>query len=62
MDEIINLLINRDGISYDDAKEAYFDCKAAVMDAIDSGDFTEVDEILMSELGIEPDYIFNFID
>lgn len=61
MQEIIEILMNRDGISYSDAKAAYLDCKEAIMYAIDIGDFFEVEEILRSELGLEPDYIFNFI-
>lgn len=61
MQEIIEILMNRDGLTYADAKEAYLECQEAMMDAIESGDFFEVDEILRSELGLEPDYIFNFI-
>ena len=61
MREIINILMNRDGLSYEDAKDAYLGCQAAIEDAVDSGDYEEVDEILRSELGLEPDYIFCFI-
>ena len=61
MQEIIEILMNRDGLTYADAKEAYLECQDAMMDAMESGDFFEVDEILRSELGLEPDYIFNFI-
>lgn len=61
MKEIIKILMKRDGISHADAKEAYLECQEAMMDAVESGDFFEVEEILRSELGLEPDYIFNFI-
>lgn len=61
MKEIIEILMNRDGISYGDAKEAYMECKSEIMEAIDCGSIFDVEEILMSELGLEPDYIFNFI-
>lgn len=61
MKEIIEILMRRDGISYADAKEAYLECQEAMMDAMESGDFFEVEEILRCELGLEPDYIFNFI-
>lgn len=59
--EIIELLMRRDGLTYEDAKEAYLECKEAMMYAIDNGDFFEVEETLRCELGLEPDYIFNFI-
>ncbi len=61
MKEIIEILMQRDGLTYEDAKEAYLECKDAIMEAIDNDEIFEVDEILRSELGLEPDYIFNFI-
>ena len=61
MQEIIEILMNRDGISYADAKEAYLECQEAMMCAIEGGDMFEAEDILRYELGLEPDYIFNFI-
>ena len=61
MKEIIEILMRRDGLTYEDAKEAYLECQEAIMDAVEDGNFFEVEEILRSELGLEPDYIFNFI-
>lgn len=61
MQEIINILMRRDGITYADAKEAYLECREAMLEAIEMGDDFEVEEILRCELGLEPDYIFNFI-
>lgn len=61
MQEIIEILMRRDGISYADAREAYLECQEAMMFAMDYGDMFEVEEILRYELGLEPDYIFNFI-
>lgn len=43
------------------AKEAYLECQEAIQEAIDNGEIFEVEEILRCELGLEPDYIFNFI-
>lgn len=61
MEEIIDILMQRDGISYADAKQAYLECREAMLDAISSDDIFEVEDILRYELGLEPDYIFNFI-
>lgn len=61
MQEIIDILMQRDGITYQEAKSAYLECREAMMDAISSDDIFEVEDILRYELGLEPDYIFNFI-
>lgn len=61
MQEIIEILMNRDGLTYNDAKEAYLECRGAIIEAIEADEIFEVEEILRSELGLEPDYIFNFI-
>lgn len=61
MKEIIDILMRRDGLTYADAKAAYLECQEAIQEAIDNDEIFEVDEILRSELGLEPDYIFNFI-
>lgn len=61
MQEIIDILMRRDGLSYEDAKAAYLDCKSEMMDAFYGTSCLEVEDVLMRELGLEPDYIFNFI-
>ena len=61
MKEIIEILMRRDGISYEDAKAAYMECKNEIMDVLDGTSCLTVEEVLSSELGLEPDYIFNFI-
>ena len=61
MNEIIEILMNRDGVTYEEAKAMYLDCHSEMMDAFYGTSCRDVDEILQSELGLEPDYIFNFI-
>ena len=61
MKEIIEILMRRDEVAYEEAKEMYLECKEAIMEAIDNDEIFEVEDILRSELGLEPDYIFNFI-
>jgi hypothetical protein len=61
MDEIIRILMERDGVSYEEAKEMYEDTKSELMDALDGTSCLSPDEVLESELGLEIDYIFNFI-
>lgn len=61
MNEIIRILMRRDGLTYEEAKEAYEDCRAEIMDALEGTNCMSLDEILQEELGLEPDYIFDFI-
>lgn len=60
MEEIIDILMRRDGLSYSEAKEMYFDCQSELYDVIDGTSCLTPEEVLM-ELGLEMDYIFNFI-
>lgn len=61
MDEIIKILMNRDGVTYEEAKEMYENTRAELMDAIDGTSCLSPDEVLLGELGLEMDYIFDFI-
>lgn len=61
MKEIIEILMNRDSLTYEAAKEAYYDCKSEIMDALDGTSCVSPVDILQDELGLEPDYILNFL-
>lgn len=61
MDEIIRILMERDGVSYEEAEEMYNDTKSELMDALDGTNGLSPDEVLQYELGLEIDYLFNFI-
>ena len=61
MDKIIKILMNRDGITYEEAKEMYEDTRAELMDALDGTSCLSPEEVLLGELGLEMDYIFDFI-
>ena len=61
MEEIIYILMNRDGITYDEAKQMYLDTKSELMDVFEGTSVLTAEEVLIGELGLEEDYIFNFI-
>ena len=61
MNKIIQILMKRDGMTYEEAKEVCEECREAMLEAIDSGYFDEAEEILRGDLGLEPDYIFDLI-
>lgn len=57
MNEIINILMRRDGISENEAKNLVEDCMTEVETAIAGGRYMEAEDIFMSEIGLEPDYL-----
>ena len=61
MNEIIEILMARDGVTYEEAKEMYENCKAELEDAINGTSCLDPEDVLMGELGLEMDYIFCFI-
>lgn len=54
---VINLIANRDGISFGEAKELVNE----TIDLIIDGDIMEADQILADQLGLEPDYLFDLL-
>ena len=57
MNRIIDILMKRDGLSKEEARQQLENTKEMMLDAISAGDFNEVEEIMYSELGLEMDYI-----
>lgn len=56
MEEIIKILMRRDGMTREEAKELIEEVQEAILDDPDNGC-----EIFESELGLEPDYLINFL-
>lgn len=61
MDEIINILMKRDGLTRDEATMSYNNFLENAQSYIDSGDGEALEDLLMDELGLEPDYIFDIL-
>jgi hypothetical protein len=61
MNKIIKILMERDGVDYDTAREIYENCQSELMDAIDGTSGLTPEEVLMCELGLEMDYIFDLL-
>lgn len=57
MNEVITILMHRDGIDREDAKAMIRGFLADAEDYIASGDYEAIEELLMDDLGLEPDYI-----
>ena len=61
MKKIVEILMRRDGMSKADAVQLYKDTKREIDEALALGNHDEVEGILASNLGLELDYIWNFI-
>lgn len=61
MREIIEILEKRDGLTRQEAIAEYRRVKEIILDTLAKGSIMEVEEILLQEIGLELDYIYNFI-
>jgi len=59
MKNVIEIIMRREGISFEDAKEMVTDCRDAILEGFELGEDPE--EIIAQELGLEPDYLFDLI-
>ena len=64
MEEIIKILMRRDGITENEARNLIEECRAAIQDAIENAGiyssfslYNEVIDIIEDFLGLEPDYL-----
>jgi len=62
MNEIINILMRRDGISENEARNLVEECREEIETAIAGGHYMEAEDIIASYLGLEPDYIMDLIE
>lgn len=61
-EELAEMIAQRDGISFEEAMETINDCRIEMESAFYRGNLFEVEDILADYLGLEPDYLFLFID
>lgn len=61
METIVKILMKRDGMTREEAINAYMETKAELMDAINGTSVLDPEDVLIGELGLEMDYIFCFI-
>lgn len=61
MSRIIDILMKRDGVTKEEARNTLQETREMINDAIASGNFDEVEDIMYSELGLEMDYIDELI-
>lgn len=55
--EVVEIIMERDGLTKREAELHVSEVKELIMDAIMFADYDEVETIMLSELGLEMDYI-----
>lgn len=61
-DKVVDVLMKRDGLTRQEAEKQKTYVADMIQDAVASGDYSEVEDIMYSELGLEMDYIFDMLD
>jgi len=61
LEELAEMIANRDGITYSEAIAAVRDCAADMEHAFYNGSLDEAEDILRMDLGLELDYMDLFI-
>lgn len=59
MNKIIEILMNRDGLSKTEAKELILETREMIYNC--GGSIIEAEEIMMDQLGLEMDYMFDIL-
>ena len=63
MKEIIQILMRRDGMTYDEARRYLKEVREEIANAIEEqASLEEIEDIVMSELGLEPDFVMLFLE
>ena len=60
--ELALLFMRRDNITYEEARDIIRDTEDSIREALDTGDFYSIDDIILDDLGLEPDYVTVFIN
>lgn len=61
MEKIVKILMERDEYTREEALAVVNECQEAMFAALECGDTEEAEEIFMDYLGLEPDYMYDFI-
>ena len=59
---VIQILMNRDELTEEEATEQFEEVKAMIDEAICNSVYEEVENILLDELSLEPDYLPDFLE
>ena len=58
---VTDVLMQRDGLTRDEAKLEIENFREDIEDSIMNGDLEDIEDSLMNDLGLEPDYLFDIL-
>lgn len=58
---VVRILMHRDGLTEKEAVSRVEDTASEIYDAIEGTSCMDPEDIMMDELGLEPDYIFDIL-
>ena len=61
MEHITDVLVRRDGITEDEAERQVADFREEIEDLIMEGDLEGIEDALMDDFGLEPDYLMDIL-
>ena len=61
MNRVVKILMERDDMTEEDAREMIQDTKDEIEDAIACGDYDLVEDLMSGDLGLEMDYVFDVL-
>ena len=63
MNKIVEILMERDNMSQEEAEDLLDDAREEAQNVLEEdGSLEDIEDILSSYFGLEPDYIFDLID
>lgn len=61
MNKVVKILMERDDMTEQEAKDLINECREDMQNAIESGDYEYAEACMSDYLGLEPDYIFDIL-
>lgn len=61
MNKVVEILMSRDNLTQGEAERQLQEVREMIDDAVAAGDYSEAEDIVASELGLEMDYIFDIL-
>ena len=61
MNKVVEILMRRDNLTKEEATSIFKATKEMIQDCIERGEYFKVDDILYTNVGLELDYIFDFM-
>lgn len=61
MNRVVEILMKRDGNTKEEAESRLAECRRLCAEYLAAGDYIMIDDMIMEELGLELDYIFDIL-